>query len=123
MRQGNIQGRGRITMSQLIRTSLRMRPDRIIVGEVRGGEVLDMLQAMNTGHAGSMSTGHGNSVEGMLRRLEAMYMTAMPLDIEAVRAQIAEGIDIMVHIEKRREKRLVTEISELAGIPAAAAFR
>lgn len=114
-RQGNIQGRGRITMSQLIRTSLRMRPDRIIVGEVRGGEVLDMLQAMNTGHAGSMSTGHGNSVEGMLRRLEAMYMTAMPLDIEAVRAQIAEGIDIMVHIEKRREKRLVTEISELAG--------
>ncbi len=114
-RQGNIQGRGRITMSQLIKASLRMRPDRIIVGEVRGAEVLDMLQAMNTGHAGSMSTGHGNSVEGMLRRLEAMYMTAMNLDIEAVRAQIAEGIDIMVHLEKRKEKRMITEISELAG--------
>ena len=102
-------------MSQLIRASLRMRPDRIIVGEVRGEEVLDMLQAMNTGHAGSMSTGHGNSVSGMLRRLEAMYMMAMPLDIHAIRTQIAEGIDIMVHVEKRGEKRLVTEICELAG--------
>jgi len=114
-RQGNTYGKGKITMSQLIKTSLRMRPDRIIVGEVRGEEVLDMLQAMNTGHAGSMSTGHGNSVEGMLRRLEAMYMMAMPLDIEAVRAQIAEGIDIMVHVEKRKSKRMVTEISELTG--------
>lgn len=82
-RQGNTYGKGKITMSQLIRTSLRMRPDRIIVGEVRGEEVLDMLQAMNTGHAGSMSTGHGNSIEGMLRRLEAMYMMAMPLDLDA----------------------------------------
>ena len=85
-RQGNTYGKGKITMSQLIRTSLRMRPDRIIVGEVRGEEVLDMLQAMNTGHAGSMSTGHGNSIEGMLRRLEAMYMMAMPLDLDAIRA-------------------------------------
>ena len=103
-RQASAFGRGKISMSQLLRASLRMRPDRIIVGEVRGEEVLDMLQAMNTGHAGSMSTGHGNSVNGMLRRLEAMYMMAMPLDIHAIRTQIAEGIDIMVHVEKRGEK-------------------
>lgn len=115
-RHGNISGKGRITMAQLIKTSLRMRPDRIIVGEVRGEEVLNMLQAMNSGHDGSMSTGHGNSAEGMLRRLEAMYMMAAPLDIEAVREQIAEGIDIMVHVEKRREKRVIREISELTGV-------
>ena len=102
-------------MAQLIKSSLRMRPDRIIVGEVRGEEILDMLQAMNTGHAGSMSTGHGNSVQGMLRRLEAMYIMAMPLDINAVRSQIAEGIDIMVHIEKNKDKRQITEISEILG--------
>lgn len=112
-RQGNTQGKGRITMGQLIKSSLRMRPDRIIVGEVRGEEVLDMLQAMNTGHSGSLSTGHGNSISGMLRRLEAMYIMAMPLDIEAVRSQIAEGIDIMVHIEKFAGGRHITEISEL----------
>lgn len=114
-RQGNTYGKGKITMSQLIRTSLRMRPDRIIVGEVRGEEVLDMLQAMNTGHAGSMSTGHGNSIEGMLRRLEAMYMMAMPLDLAAIRVQIAEAIDIMIHVEKIRGQRKITEISELAS--------
>ncbi len=114
-RQGNTYGKGKITMSQLIRTSLRMRPDRIIVGEVRGEEVLDMLQAMNTGHAGSMSTGHGNSIEGMLRRLEAMYMMAMPLDLDAIRVQIAEAIDIMIHVEKIRGQRKITEISELAS--------
>ena len=114
-RQGNTYGKGKITMSQLIRTSLRMRPDRIIVGEVRGEEVLDMLQAMNTGHAGSMSTGHGNSIEGMLRRLEAMYMMAMPLDLDAIRVQIAEAIDIMIHVEKIRGQRKITEISVLAS--------
>lgn len=114
-RQENITGVGRITMAQLIKASLRMRPDRIIVGEVRGEEVLDMLQAMNTGHAGSMSTGHGNSVKGMLRRLEAMFLTAVSLDIHAVRAQIAEGIDIMIHIEKTSTGRKLTEITELAG--------
>lgn len=114
-RQGNMEGRGMVTMAQLIKTSLRMRPDRIIVGEVRGAEVLDMLQAMNTGHAGSMSTGHGNSIRGMLRRLEAMYLMAMPLNIEAIRRQIAEGIEIMVHIEKINGKRIITEICELTG--------
>lgn len=108
-------GRGSVTMSRLIKSSLRMRPDRIIVGEVRGEEVADMLQAMNTGHSGSMSTGHGNSVEGMLRRLEAMYLMAATVDMDAVRAQIAEGIDIMVHIEKIEGKRRITEITELIG--------
>ncbi|MBQ9961483.1 MAG: CpaF family protein [Firmicutes bacterium] len=114
-RQDNLSGIGKISIAQLIRTSLRMRPDRIIVGEVRGEEVLDMLQAMNTGHAGSMSTGHGNSIKGMLRRLEAMFLMAMPLDIDAVRAQIAEGIDIMIHIEKYNRGRRITEIIELVG--------
>lgn len=113
-RSSNTTGKGQVTMAQLIKSSLRMRPDRIIVGEVRGGEVLDMLQAMNTGHAGSMSTGHGNSVEGMLRRLETMYMMAMPLQIDAVRAQIAEALDIMVHVEKLEGgRRRVVEITEI----------
>lgn len=114
-RQENTNGVGKITMAQLIKTSLRMRPDRIIVGEVRGEEVLDMLQAMNTGHSGSMSTGHGNSVRGMLRRLEAMYLMAVSLDIHAVRSQIAEGIDIMIHIEKINNKRKITEITEIVS--------
>ncbi len=115
-RSSNSMGRGLVNMSQLIKSSLRMRPDRIIVGEVRGGEVLDMLQAMNTGHAGSMSTGHGNSVEGMLQRLETMYMTAMPLHSDAIRSQIAEAVDIMVHLERLENgRRRVVEICEING--------
>ena len=114
-RNAGASGKGSVTMSQLIKSSLRMRPDRIIVGEVRGAEVADMLQAMNTGHSGSMSTGHGNSVEGMLRRLEAMYLMAVSMNIDAIRAQIAEGIDIMVHIEKIDGKRRITEITEITG--------
>lgn len=115
-RNSNAAGKGQVTMSQLIKSSLRMRPDRIIVGEVRGAEVSDMLQAMNTGHSGSMSTGHGNSVTGMLRRLESMYLMAASLDIDAVRAQIAEGIDIMVHIEKTEGAgRRIVEITEVCG--------
>ncbi len=115
-RNSNALGRGLVTMSQLIKSSLRMRPDRIIVGEVRGGEVLDMLQAMNTGHAGSMSTGHGNSAEGMLQRLETMYMMAMPLHVDAVRSQIAEAVDIMVHLERMEDgRRQVMEICEITG--------
>lgn len=113
-RRGNVLGRGVITMSDLIKSSLRMRPDRIIVGEVRGKEVMDMLNAMNTGHQGSLSTGHGNSVSGMLKRLESMYLMAVSLNIDAIRGQIAEGIDIMVHIEKINGiDRRITEISEL----------
>lgn len=101
-------------MDMLIRTSLRMRPDRIIVGEVRGKEVADMLQAMNTGHDGSMSTGHGNSIEGMLRRLEAMYLMSSNMPIEAIRSQIVEGIDIMVHLGRMEDgSRKVLEVAEL----------
>ena len=93
-----------------------MRPNRIIVGEVRGDEVVDMLQAMNTGHDGSLSTGHANSVQGMLRRLETLYLSAMPISVEAVRQQIAEGLDILVHIEKLEDgRRRITEITELCG--------
>ena len=114
-RNAGSSGKGTVTMSQLIKSSLRMRPDRIVVGEVRGAETADMLQAMNTGHAGSMSTGHGNSVEGMLRRLEAMYLMAVSMDMDAIRSQIAEGIDIMVHIEKIEGRRRITEITELVG--------
>ena len=104
-------------MTQLVRASLRMRPDRIIVGEVRGGEVFDMINAMNTGHAGSMSTGHANSISGMLKRLEAMFMQAVDFPIDAIRAQISEGIDIMIHMSRMRDgSRRVVEIAELADV-------
>lgn len=115
-RNANVQGKGEVTIRQLIRASLRMRPDRIIVGEVRGEEVMDMLQAMNTGHDGSLSTGHGNSPLGMLSRLEAMYLTAASLPIDAVRGQIAEAIDIIVHLGRMPDKsRKVLEIVEVEG--------
>lgn len=115
-RNSNSSGQGKVSMAELIKSSLRMRPNRIIVGEVRGGEVVDMLQAMNTGHNGSLSTGHANSVAGMLRRLETLYLTALPISVEAIRAQIAEGIDILVHIERTPGgKRKITEITELCG--------
>lgn len=110
----NTLGQGQVSMDMLIRTSLRMRPDRIIVGEVRGKEVAQMLQAMNTGHAGSMSTGHGNSVSGMLRRLEAMYLMGAQIPLDAIRAQIVEGIDVMVHLGRLAGgSRKVLEIQEL----------
>lgn len=115
-RNANSKGKGMVNMSDLIKTSLRMRPDRIIVGEVRGGEVAEMLQAMNTGHPGSMSTGHGNTVEGMLKRLEAMYLMSVSLNVDAIREQISEGIDVMVHIRRDREgNRHIAEIKEILG--------
>ena len=115
-RNANSKGKGLVTMADLIKTSLRMRPDRIIVGEVRGGEVAEMLQAMNTGHPGSMSTGHGNTAEGMLKRLEAMYLMSVSLNIDAIREQVAEGIDVMVHIRKDRNgARHISEIKEILG--------
>ncbi len=115
-RSANSRGKGLVTMADLIKTSLRMRPDRIIVGEVRSGEVVEMLQAMNTGHPGSMSTGHGNSVEGMLKRLESMYLMAVTLNVDAIRSQIAEGIDVLIHVERDREgRRHLREIKELVG--------
>ena len=113
-RNANCEGRGRITIRELIRTSLRMRPERIIVGEVRGEEALDMLQAMNTGHDGSLSTGHANSAADMLKRLETMVLGAAPLPLEAVRQQIASAIDIIIHLARLRDKsRRVLEISEI----------
>lgn len=110
------QGAEEISIRDLIRSSLRMRPDRIIVGEVRGGEALDMLQCLNTGHDGSMSTGHANSSVDMLSRLENMVLMATELPLSAVRAQIASGLDIIVHLGRLRDRsRKVLEISEVCG--------
>ncbi len=116
-RNANVQGKGEVDLQSLIKTSLRMRPDRIIVGEVRGKEVIDMIQAMNTGHDGSLCTGHGNSIAGMLRRLESMFLQAANYPIEVVRSQIAEGIDLMVHLGRLSDgSRKVLEIAEICGI-------
>jgi pilus assembly protein CpaF len=106
-----------IRMKDLIKTSLRMRPDRIIVGEVRGEEVIDMIQAMNTGHDGSLSTGHANSAKAMLYRLEAMFLQGAAYPIEAIRAQISEGIDYIVHLARLTDgRRVVMEISKVLGV-------
>ena len=116
-RNANVQGKGQVDMSQLVKASLRMRPDRIIVGEVRGAETEALLNALNTGHSGSLSTGHGNSIEGMLKRLEAIYMQAVDFPVEAIRSQITEGIDIMIHMSRMKDgSRKITEIAELTGI-------
>lgn len=118
-RNANTEGKGEITIRDLIRTSLRMRPDRIIVGEVRGGEALDMLQAMNTGHDGSLSTGHANSSKDMLSRLETMVLTASSFPLEAIRQQIASALDVIIHLGRLRDKsRRVLEISEVKGYEA-----
>ena len=115
-RSANSIGRGEVTMERLIRTSLRMRPDRIIVGEVRGSEVVDMIQAMNTGHDGSMSTGHGNSIRGMLNRLETMYLSGSQISVDSVRNQIANAVDIFVHLRRDSAgRRRVSEVAELTG--------
>ena len=112
----NTEGHGEIQMKSLIKTSLRMRPERIIVGEVRGEEALDMLQAMNTGHDGSMSTGHANSVKDMLTRLETMVLMAAPLPLDAIRKQIASSLDIMIFLSRFRDgSRKITEIAEVLG--------
>ncbi len=116
-RDANFEGEGEIGMAMLIRAALRMRPDRIIVGEVRGAEALDMLTAMNTGHDGSLSTGHANSTEDMLTRLESMVLMAAELPLKAIRDQISAGIDIMVHLSRMPDKsRKVMEISEVEGL-------
>lgn len=116
-RNANASGVGQITMRDLIKSSLRMRPERIVVGEVRGGEALDMLQAMNTGHDGSLSTGHANSTEDMLSRLETMVLQgAAGLPLEAIRQQIASAVDIIVHLSRLRDKsRKTMEITEVVG--------
>ena len=115
-RQGNKNGAHEISIRDLIRTSLRMRPDRIIVGEVRGAEALDMLQAINTGHNGSMSTGHANSIPDMLSRLETMVLMGMDLPLAAIRGQIAHGLDLFVHLGRLRDhSRKVLDIREVCG--------
>lgn len=116
-RMANLEGEREITIRDLIRTALRMRPDRIIVGEVRGAEAIDMLQAMNTGHDGSLSTGHANSPRDMLSRLETMVLMGMELPLAAIRRQIASGVDLIVHLGRLRDgSRKVLEIVETDGI-------
>lgn len=115
-RNANVDGCREITIRDLIKTSLRMRPDRVIVGEVRAGEAFDMMQCLNTGHDGSMSTGHANSSRDMLSRLENMILMGIEIPLEAIRQQIASGIDIIVHLGRLRDKsRKVLEIVEVQG--------
>lgn len=115
-RNANVEGCSEISIRDLIKTSLRMRPDRIIVGEVRGGEAFDMMQCLNTGHDGSMSTGHANSCEDMLSRLENMILMGIEIPLAAIRQQIASGVDIIVHLGRLRDKtRRVLEIAEVQG--------
>ena len=116
-KSANAEGKGAISMKDLIKSSLRMRPERIVVGEVRGEEALDMLQAMNTGHDGSLSTGHANSAKDMLTRLETMVLQgASGLPLDAVRRQIGSALDIIVHLSRMRDhSRKVVEITEVLG--------
>jgi pilus assembly protein CpaF len=117
-REANVEGRGQVSIRDLVINSLRMRPDRIVVGEVRGGEALDMLQAMNTGHDGSMTTGHANSTRDMLARLETMVLMAgMDLPHRAIREQIAAAVHLVVHQDRMRDgTRKVTSVSEIQGM-------
>ena len=115
-KNSNAQGKGMVSMRDLIRASLRMRPDRIIVGEVRGGEAVDMIAALNTGHDGGMSTIHANSAFGVFGRLETMFLSAVQYPVDAVRGQISTGIDIVVHLSRLRDgSRRILDISELLG--------
>lgn len=117
VRNSTADGEYEITIRDLIKSALRMRPDRIIVGEIRGAEAIDMLQAMNTGHDGSLSTGHANSIEDMLSRIETMVMMGTDIPIQAIRKQIASSVDIIVQLGRLRDKsRRVVEIAELGGV-------
>lgn len=116
VRNPNMEGVNGISIRELIKASLRMRPNRIVVGEVRGAEALDMLQAMNTGHDGSLSTGHANSPQDMMSRLESMVLMGLELPLGAIRRQIASGIDILVHLGRLRDRtRKVLQIVEIVG--------
>lgn len=115
-RNANMEGKGEISIRDLIKSSLRMRPERIVVGEVRGAEALDMLQAMNTGHDGSLSTGHANSTKDMLSRLETMVLSGAQIPIDAIRQQIASAVDIIIQLSRLRDKsRRTMEITEVVG--------
>jgi len=117
-RPPNLEGKGEVTIRDLVRNTLRMRPDRIVVGEVRGGEALDMLQAMNTGHDGSLTTIHSNSPRDTLSRIETMVLMAgMDLPVRAIREQVASAIDVIVHLRRLRDgTRRVTHVSEVVGM-------
>lgn len=116
-RDANIEGKNEVTIRNLIRASLRMRPDRIIVGEVRGKETLDMVQAMSTGHDGSLSTGHGNSPKDMMTRLETMILMGIDMPVAAIRQQPTSAIDIIIHLGRLRDKtRRVLQIAEVVGV-------
>jgi len=121
-RPPNLEGAGEVTVRTLVRNALRMRPDRIIIGEVRGGEALDMLQAMNTGHEGSLSTAHANSPPDLLARLETMaLMSDVDLPVSHVREQIARAIDLIVHMTRLNDgRRAVTRVSGVEGVRAGA---
>jgi pilus assembly protein CpaF len=117
-RPPNIEGKGQVTIRDLVRNSLRMRPDRIIVGEVRGGEAIDMLQAMNTGHDGSLSTIHSNSPRDALARLETMVlMSGVDLPVRAIREQVSSALDVLVHLARLRDgTRRIVQVSEIEGM-------
>jgi pilus assembly protein CpaF len=116
-RNANVEGCRPISIRELIRSALRMRPDRIIVGEVRGSEAIDMVQAMNTGHDGSLSTGHANSARDMLARLETMILMGMDLPLPAIRGQLASAIDLIIHLGRLRDRsRKLLEICEVTGL-------
>lgn len=116
-RDANIEGKNEVTIRDLIRASLRMRPDRIIVGEVSGKETLDMVQAMSTGHDGSLSTGHGNSPKDMMTRLETMILMGIDMPVAAIRQQLTSAIDIIIHLGRLRDKtRRVLQIAEVVGV-------
>jgi pilus assembly protein CpaF len=116
-RNANSEGKGQVGIRELIRASLRMRPNRIIVGEVRGAEALDMLQAMNSGHEGSLSTGHANGSRDMISRLETMVLSGADLPVTVIRQQIASAVDVLIHLSRYRDStRRVSEICEVTGI-------
>jgi pilus assembly protein CpaF len=124
-RPASVEGRGEVTIRDLLRNALRMRPDRIVIGEVRGAEALDLLTALNTGHEGALSTVHANSPEDALRRVETLsLMAGLGLPHEAVREQLARGVDLVVHMEREREgARRVTEVAEVLRAAAGVGVR
>nr|MCR5624396.1 Flp pilus assembly complex ATPase component TadA [Lachnospiraceae bacterium] len=116
-RNANVEGKNEVTIRDLVRSSLRMRPDRIVIGEIRDAAVIELLNAMNTGHDGSLSTGHANSCMDMLHRMETLYLTGMDVPLQAVRGQIGSAIDIIIQLGRLRDKsRKVLEIDEIIGV-------
>ena len=116
-RNANVEGKNQVTIRDLIRSALRMRPDRIVIGEIRDATAIDMLTAMNTGHDGSLSTGHANSPKDMLNRLETLVLMGMDIPLPAIRQQISSAIDIIVHLGRLRDRtRKILEICEIGNV-------